>query len=428
MMMHMGGDPNVTYTRPDIIYAGSRTTHWLFTVALSFLLPSIYTVLTFAGRLKSSLFFQIIAGIYSIIEVCFLSFADNSGIENITSRVMGIILCILIWLSIFIGALTSGTSFLIKNKKLEKFVSNTGETKLTYVHRGMSFASVLLGWLKVCMAPVAMFGFCRDNHTGQCLAHGIMGTAFVWYGFVYSFALVIPRITKSQETSYSQDHIDSWVMCIWGIVNTFTEHRWGREDWFTHDYQHTAMGIIWWAGGILGIFLSRNGKRTFVPSLLIVITGWAMSQHHQHLEVSTNVHSFFGTVLMIGGMLRIVEICIILRDKKYLDQILSFQYLSPFCLVSAGLLFMGATEEQMILVLRLGADHSSYIMVVMSGAFLVFFWMQLCLNTYLHLVQREQIGFLDTYPTLLNAQQRQDQDENDETFELERDVSESLDI
>ncbi|CAI4700630.1 CFS_G0044750.mRNA.1.CDS.1 [Saccharomyces cerevisiae] len=274
-------------------------------------------------------------------------------------------------------------------------------------------------WVKVCLAPVALFGFCREAHTGQCIAHGIMGSAFVLYGFIYVLVLVIPWI-RSAQTSYSQDYVDSWVMCIWGVVNTFTEHRWGREGWSVHDYQHTFMGIIWWTGGILGIFLSRNGRRTFVPSLIIIFTGWAMSEHAQHLIISTKVHNMFGLVLMCGGALRIIEISFLLRDKRTLDKIHSFQYLAPFCLVCSGLLFMGANEEQLILVLRLGGDHSAYVLIIVSGAFLVYFWMIACLEFYLYLLEKGKQGFLPKSYEL-------EEENNNVSFELDNISNEDVD-
>ena len=117
------------------------------------------------------------------------------------------------------------------------------------------------------MAPVALFGFCYGKHTGQCIAHGIMGSAFILYSFVLSLVLVIPWIRKHQllntsdgggggATGTSQEFYDSTVMMVWG-VNTFTEHRWGRESWSMGDYQHTAMGIIggWWN---IRMYLSRK--------------------------------------------------------------------------------------------------------------------------------------------------------------------------
>lgn len=394
--MAMDMDDTEEYTRPDIVDAGSKTFHWLCTLLLLLIIPSFATCLSMAGKIYSAVFLQILCGIYSILEAFVLRFADWEGVENRTSRGTAWFLVGLIWVTIFFGGLASGTGLLVRNKKLQAFISHTGSKKLFYLHRALSLMTVLTGWVKVCLAPVALFGFCREKHTGQCIAHGIMGSAFILYGFVYAMVLVIPWMRNSQAP-YSQDQIDSWVMCAWGIVNTFTEHRWGREGWSMSDYQHTIMGVIWWSGGILGIFLSRGGKRTFVPSLLIIFTGWAMSEHSQHLLISTKVHYMFGLVLMCGGALRIVEISFLLRDERTSDKIYSFQYLAPFCLVCGGIIFMGATEEQLVLVLRLGADHSAYILVLASAAFLVFFWMLSCLDFYLHLMNRGQQGFLFKY-------------------------------
>ena len=65
-----------------------------------------------------------------------------------------------------------------------------------------------------------------------------------------------------------------------------------------------------WAGGALGIFLSRKGKRSFVPAVMyagyfmdpvaqcsssapvsysIIMTGWGMSAHEQALMISSKV-------------------------------------------------------------------------------------------------------------------------------------------
>lgn len=387
------------YTRPNIVDAGPKTFHWLCSLFLLLLIPSFATCLTFAGKIYTSVFLQIICGCYAILEALVLKFEDGDGVENRTSRGTAWFLMWITWVTIFFGGLASGTGILVRNKKLQAFVSHTGEFKLSLVHRVLSFMVVLTGWVKICLAPVALFGFCRDKHTGQCIAHGIMGSAFILYGFVYSLVLVIPWLRLSQA-SFSQDHIDSWVMCLWGIVNTFTEHRWGREDWSMSDYQHTIMGVIWWCGGILGIFLSRGGRRTFVPSLIIIFTGWAMSEHSQHLLISTKVHYVFGLVLMSGGALRIIEISFLLKDERAGDKIYSFQYLAPFCLVCAGVMFMGANEEQLILVLRLGADHGAYILLLGSAAFMIYFWMLVCLEIYLHLIEKEQKGFLSKYSNL----------------------------
>lgn len=398
--MHMHGmDDTDDLTRPEITHGFSKSFHWIATTFFLFMVPGISTAFSFAKKTHTAVILQCISGVYALLEAVVLRFPDSDGVENSTSRATAWIVLVLTGLSLFFGMLSSGTKLVISNKKLNKFATKTGEETLNKIHSFISIFTTVVGWVKVCLAPVAMFGFCRDIHTGQCLAHGIMGSSFVLYGFIYSMVLQVPWLRNS-NSGYSQDYIDSWIMCLYGIVNTFTEHRWGREDWFMHDYQHTAMGIIWWAGGILGIYLSRNNRRTFVPSLLIIFTGWSMTQHAQRLIISTKVHLFFGIVLMVGGALRIFEISVLLRDKRSAGEILSFQYLAPFCLVCSGILFMGATEEQVTLVLRLGADQSAYILVALSGAFLVYFWILVCLDLYVYLAEdQDKIGFLEQYVT-----------------------------
>lgn len=387
-------DDTEEYTRPQITNAGSKTFHWLASVIFLMLLPSFSACLTFGGKVYSSLFFQTISGVYCLLEAVFLRFPDGDGVENRTSRGTAWVLLMLLGTTLFTGAVYTGSNFLFRNDRIKAALSHISSNKLANLHKIMSFLCVVAGWVKICLAPVAMFGFCRGKHTGQCIAHGVMGSAFVLYGFLYAAVLVIPWL-RNNESKYSQDFYDSCAMCWWGIVNTFTEHRWGREDWGHGDYQHTAMGIIWWSGGLVGMYLSRNGGRTFIPGLLIIFTGWAMSEHTQKLIISTKVHYLFGLVLMSGGALRIVEISFLLRDNRTDNKIHSFQYLPPFCLVCSGVLFMGANEEQLELVLRLGADYSAYSLVLISGAFMVFLWQLLCLDIYQRLLEQKEGPFLD---------------------------------
>lgn len=388
--MH-GDSESEQFPRPDIQRPVTRTFHWISTLVFIFLTPSVSSCFAFAGNLKWSLSIHLISFIYSFLDITAFSFVDNNEIENRTSRGTGVFIFISSIITMMLGFVS-----LYKAKKDHSSIYRM--LKVGYCT--LVFAGTLAGFVRVCLAPVAIFGFCRGKETGQCIAHGIMGTSFILYGFIYSMVLLVPWIREIKNPAWSQDWIDSWVMCIYGIVNTFTEHRWGREPWHMHDYQHTAMGILWWAGGILGIFLSRKGKRTFVPSLIIMFTGWSMTQHHQHLEISTNVHYLFGLILTVGGALRIIEITLLLKDKKFAKNVLSFQYLPPFCLVCAGCLFMSANQEQLELVVGLGAEHSAYIMVIISGAFLLYCWMLFCLEFYLHLARTVDTHEFGKYESL----------------------------
>lgn len=241
----------------------------------------------------------------------------------------------------------------------------------------------IASWVQMLLGGIASQGFCQGDHLGQCLAHFIMGSAFIAYGIVLTILLLNgqPLLARSGR---SQEFWDSLVISVWGCINTFTEHRWGGP-WVKNDLQHTSMGVIWWAAGLVGIWLSRDRsgrpRRNLIPGIVIFMTGWAMSAHPQELDISTHVHSVFGYTLMSAGLTRVIEIAFILRDKTTLvgpqggdvdDEINSFQYLPVFLLYASGFLFMGATEEQMAALSNAGVTHVSYILILYSLAFLLF--------------------------------------------------------
>ena len=121
----------------------------------------------------------------------------------------------------------------------------------------------------------------------------------------------------------------------------------------------------------------KNGQRSLIPAILLLFTGYATSQHAQHLEIKMKVHAMFGLVFAADGLSRIIEISFLLKDRACScnGQILAFQLFPPLILVISGVLFMSANQEQLHLVHDLGADHSSYIMVICSAGFMVYLFM-----------------------------------------------------
>lgn len=203
-------------------------------------------------------------------------------------------------------------------------------------HSFIGKAMPLLSWTQMIFGGITALGICQGSHTGQCAAHFIMGNAFIAYGIVLTIILVVGQVWI-RKTGRSQEFYDSTVIAAWGCVNTFTEHRWGH-DWVKNDWQHTTMGIVWWAAGLVGIWLSRdrdgNPKRNFIPGFVIGITGWAMSAHPQEMMVSAATHSMFGYTLMGVGISRIIEVAFVLKDAQSLSEdgraINSFQYIPIF--------------------------------------------------------------------------------------------------
>ncbi|ORY84085.1 hypothetical protein BCR35DRAFT_303135 [Leucosporidium creatinivorum] len=241
---------------------------------------------------------------------------------------------------------------------------------------GKSFPVV--GWVQMIFGGIAALGFCFGEHFGQCLAHFIMGSAFIGYAVIL---LIMLRLGAGwlARRKCSQEYIDSWVIMVWGIVNTFTEHDFFRKSnhWSHKDMQHVSLGVLWWAGGALGIFLGRHGKRNVVPGVIIAMTGYAMSAHAQSLEFSTTIHKLFGFSLMAAGSARVIEICFVLNDSPSPSPSSStptraFQHLPPYLLVLSGLTFLSATEEQMQWVAGSGMDATTYANILFSGAFVIY--------------------------------------------------------
>jgi hypothetical protein len=247
-----------------------------------------------------------------------------------------------------------------------------------WTHGFVGKAMPIVTWVQFVFGGITALGFCRADHTGQCLAHFIMGSAFIAYGIVLIILLLVGQVWL-RRTGRSQEFFDSLVIAAWGCVNTFTEHRWGQE-WGHNDLQHTSMGIIWWAAGLVGVWLSRTRdgrpKRNLIPGIVVFMTGWAMSAHPQHLPISTMIHTVFGYTLMAAGAARIIEISFVLKDRSSTtadgSDPNSFQYMTPVLLMAGGFMFMGATEEQMQLLHDAHVTHVSYVLILFSVAFLMF--------------------------------------------------------
>lgn len=297
---------------------------------------------------------------------------------------------------------------------LERGIHGRIRRYFVFSHGVIGKVMPVISWVQMLFGGITALGFCRDDHLGQCLAHFIMGSAFIGYGIVLTILLLVGQAWL-RNTGRSQEFFDSLLIAAWGCVNTFTEHRWGGP-WVRNDLQHTSMGIVWWCAGLLGVWLSRKRdgrpKRNLIPAMVILITGWAMSAHPQGLELSTHVHTVFGYTLMAAGASRIVEIAFVLRDRGSVDdegkgdEASSWQYLTPFVsspiavrlsgflsmgmtyadlmqlLYASGFLFMGATEEQMALLSNAHVSHVSYILILYSISFLLFLFVAMLLHLY----------------------------------------------
>lgn len=219
---------------------------------------------------------------------------------------------------------------------LEKGINGKIRRFVKMGHGILGKALPVLAWTQMLFGGITALGFCQGEHVGQCLAHFIMGSAFIAYGILLTLLLLVGQLWL-RRTGRSQEFFDSAIIAAWGMVNTFTEHRWGTA-WVKNDWQHTAMGIIWWAAGLAGVWLSkdRDGRpqRNFIPGFVILITGWAMSAHPQELMISAETHKMFGYTLMAAGATRMIEVSFVLRDRPGVSEngreTSSFQFVPAF--------------------------------------------------------------------------------------------------
>ncbi|EIM86922.1 uncharacterized protein STEHIDRAFT_57552 [Stereum hirsutum FP-91666 SS1] len=245
-------------------------------------------------------------------------------------------------------------------------------------HGVLGKAWPIMGWVQMLFGAIAFRGYCRGGHLGQCLAHYIMGGGFISYGIIMAIMLLVGEMWV-RRSGRSPEWWDSWVILLW-VLNTFTEHR--GLVWSVKDMQHTILGILWWCGGILGVFLARNNQRTVVPSIIIILTGFAMSEHAQALAISTKVHSIFGYTLMLAGLARLVEVCFVVPKEDNTPKGVAFRHLPPFLLVCAGLLFMSGTDEELEFAHDQGMDHVTYVLIMYSIAFIIYFHTLFLIHLY----------------------------------------------
>lgn len=94
-------------------------------------------------------------------------------------------------------------------------------------------------------------------------------------------------------------------------------------------------------------------------------------------------------------------------------------------LYASGFLFMGATEEQMLLVANSPMDHVSYILILYSFAFLVFLFVHMIIALYERTLKKDGAVTLNGTTGVGGHEARQLRDA--EEFELEGLISDDED-
>jgi Protein of unknown function (Ytp1) len=201
-------------------------------------------------------------------------------------------------------------------------------------HGGVGRILVLLSWIQIVLGGVNALGFCSSWWLSQCVTHSIFGIAYIAYGSLWTIILLVGQ-RWLRNTGRSQEFFDSVNVAAWGLVNTFTEHRWGYQ-WDNRDIQHTSMGVLWLCSGLLGIWLSRSKKSgpNVIPGITFIVSGWALAAHAQDSVMATEYHQVLGSVMAILGACRILEASFLTTGKGFQSskygEMHTFRYLSHF--------------------------------------------------------------------------------------------------
>ena len=73
-----------------------------------------------------------------------------------------------------------------------------------------------MGFVVLTVRVGERLGFCRADHTGNCLAHFIMGSSFIAYAIIMTLMLLVGQAWL-KRTGKSQEFWDSGVIAIWGM-------------------------------------------------------------------------------------------------------------------------------------------------------------------------------------------------------------------
>lgn len=279
-------------------------------------------------------------------------------------------------------------------------------------------------------------GSCRRGYKNVCLAHGIKGAIFFWYG-ILTFARYLgafgdygwawnkrptPENSMHSRASFwrrnmpSAEFVESLVIFLYGISNTWLERLGARpgDPYTVKQIQHISIAVMFWFIGLVGMALESKSVRNMLgyavvrrhpaatpgranedetlaqaqppsysqsfnpfPSLVIGVTGVAMAAHHQDYLYEVQVHILWGEMLAAFAVLRWLTYFFlwIRPPTSTLPSRPPTEAVASFALCCGGLLFMLSNEEVSFAAMRSDyADAMAMLNLAISIVALVFCW------------------------------------------------------
>ncbi|GAA5947934.1 hypothetical protein JCM3765_007036 [Sporobolomyces pararoseus] len=271
---------------------------------------------------------------------------------------------------------------------------------------------IILAYISVFNGVSVYTGLCRGNYLNGCLAHGIKGSVFLWYGLL-TFARYCGGMSalgwawnrRPSGSGFSAEFVESFVIFFYGSTNTWMERMGKTGAYSVKDVQHISIAVMFWAAGSLGMLLESRTVRSWLatpatrassqdhsqiaqpasssfsfnpfPALVIGVTGIAMSAHHQTYQFQVEVHSLWGSLLAAFSFFRFLTYFFLyLRPPaSILPSRPPTEALASLFLSCGGVVFVLSTEQITFAAMRHQADDMmAFLNVTFAFVCVVFFW------------------------------------------------------
>ena len=307
---------------------------------------------------------------------------------------------------------------------------------LDYAYASVTRAIVLLTFVQLYVGIAIYTGSCRAGFKNPCLAHGIKGAVFFWYGILtfvrylgafgeFGWAWNLrPTVSNSKnplaeswrKNMPSGEFLECFFIFLYGITNTWLERLSAKpgDPYTVKQVQHISIAVMFWFVGLAGMGLEINLVRSLLsypiaklhpsaspaareadvvsaqrappsyagsfnpfPALVIGVTGIAMAAHHQDYVYEVQIHVLWGLMLAVFSVMRIITyVTLWLRPPtSVLPSRPPSEALASFSLALGGVLFMLSNEEVSFAAMRSGfSDFMAILNIAVALIGLVFCW------------------------------------------------------